>query len=135
MVTGSVVGTEDPDAEPLPGAALGSWQSLKATPAWWKAPKCVARDEDGCRKYEGTFAAATSDAKAVEDVRRSLQAGRYAISSDSCPQSGPVDVSCIIEVRRFRTVGSRDGVVLSIHIRRGDANGFEVDITGEPYPA
>jgi hypothetical protein len=134
MVTGFVVTDEDPDAPADPAASLGTWASLSATPRSWKAPRCVQRDAGGCRQFDGSFAAKTSPVEAVKDLRRTLESAGYALTDDTCPETGAIDLFCTVDARRFRTVGSLDGLVLTFRFEPAETGGFRVEIKGEPYP-
>lgn len=135
LVTGAVVTNEELAATlESPGAPLASWASLSATPPSWQAPECVQREAGGCRQYDGDFAGSASTAAAVDTLRRMLTASGYAFNVDTCPPTGPVEASCTIDVRRFRTMGSLDGVILQFRISPGERRGFSVTMKGEPYP-
>lgn len=98
------------EAPPMP---LGSWESLGITPAAWGALPCTAQANGGCMSYKGNLEGSGTP----EDARRALQANLeragYRIELNRCSVAETGNAHCRLAASRFRTLGGRDGVLLT----------------------
>jgi hypothetical protein len=118
---------------------LGSWESLGLTPATWGALPCAAPANGGCVGYAGNL----DGPGTPEDARRILQSNfeqaGYRIEVNRCDVDATGSGRCRLAASRFRTLGGRDGVLLTawLSAAQGAVGGFtaRMNVTADNAPA
>lgn len=115
-------------------AAYGSWDSVDPLPAaWTTGVTCAQPASMSCNSFsqrrEASPVISLSSAEACATVRRVMESRYYVEQNKDLPATAYPAGGCVVHGHRYRTVGGKDGEVLTVRVYTKDAGHVLVGVT------
>jgi hypothetical protein len=105
-----------------PTKPLGSWDSLKLLPAGWAGKAtCTVGTTAACTGYKLTLTRPGDAIKLMAPMRAAIRAAGYRVDNLTCSKPTATNPGCGLAARRFRTVGGKDVVMVTVYTHQTTA--------------